>query len=139
MDLAYYRTQLVRDSFQIQRRRALMCTIEDTSRAHRSADKEESLCAKSFTFFAKRRAIISANGRFGHIAAGPLDRSPNDPLGFDHLKAEANRQRAGGSVEISPNSRLTLRCTLDSSQRWIASCLHQSAANGWGSPQHGIS
>jgi hypothetical protein len=52
-----------------------MCTIEDTSRAHRS-DKEESPCAKSFTFVAKRRAIISANGRFGHIAAGPLDRSP---------------------------------------------------------------
>jgi hypothetical protein len=41
---------------------------------------------------------------FGHIAAGPLDRSPNDPLGFDHLKAKANRQRAGGSVEISRNS-----------------------------------
>jgi hypothetical protein len=40
-----------------------MCTIEDTSRAHRSADKEESLCAKSFILDAKRRAIISANGR----------------------------------------------------------------------------
>ena len=116
-----------------------MCTIENTSRAYRSADKEKSFCAKSFTFVAKRHAIIFGERPFGHIAAGPLDRSPNDPIGFDHLKAKANRQRPGGSVQISPNSRLTLRCTLASSQRWIASCLRQSAANGWGSPQHGIS